>query len=81
MGEATATGNPAIAGDQALRIAQADAAKAYRDDLSLYSIRLSLEEDGWHIDYELKNPKLKGGGPHYVIDPVAGAIKSKVYEQ
>ena len=69
-----------IASDHALRIAEADAVKAYRD-LSGYRIQLALEDDGWHIYYELKDPRLKGGGPHYVIDPVTGAIASKRYEQ
>ena len=69
-----------LAAAQALAIAQADAAQAYRD-LSGYSIRLGLEEDGWHVDYELKDPRLKGGGPHYVIDHLNGAILSKGYEQ
>ena len=71
---------PIIAGDQALTIAQADAVKAYRD-LSSYRIQLVLEADGWHIDYELKDPHLKGGGPHYVIDASTGAIVAKRYEQ
>ena len=61
-------------------IAQADAVKAYRD-LSSYRIQLVLEADGWHIDYELKDPHLKGGGPHYVIDASTGAIVAKRYEQ
>ena len=46
-----------------------------------YRIRLGLEEDGWHVDYELKDSRLKGGGPHYVIDRFNGAILSKRYEQ
>jgi hypothetical protein len=70
----------AIAADQALSAAQADAAHAYRD-LSPYRIHVSLEPDGWHVDYELKNPHLKGGGPHYLIDPRTGAILSKRYQQ
>ncbi len=70
----------AIAGDQALAIAQADALKAYRD-LSGYRIQLVLEQDGWHVDYDLKDPRLKGGGPHYVIDALTGAMVSKRYEQ
>jgi hypothetical protein len=69
-----------LAADQALAIAQADAVQAYRD-LSSYWIGLRQEEDGWHIDYEVKDPKLKGGGPHYVIDRFSGAIVSKRYEQ
>jgi len=63
-----------------LAIAQADAATAYRD-LTRYSIRVCLEDDGWHVDYELKDPRWKGGGPHYVIDPATGAIRSKRYDQ
>ena len=73
-------GSPALGGDQALAIAQADALKAYRD-LSAYRIQLALEDDGWHVDYELKDPRLKGGGPHYVINAFTGAIVSKRYEQ
>lgn len=69
-----------LAGDQALAIAQADAARVYRD-LSHYRIQLVLEDDGWHVDYEMKNPRLKGGGPHYVIDAQTGDIVLKRYEQ
>jgi hypothetical protein len=69
-----------LASDQVLAIAQADAELAYRD-LSLYRIQLVLEDDGWHVDYELKTPRLKGGGPHYIIDAQTGAVISKRYEQ
>jgi hypothetical protein len=69
-----------LAGDQALAIAQADAARVYRD-LTLYRIQLVLEDDGWHVDYELKTPGLKGGGPHYIIDVHTGAVVSRRYEQ
>ena len=44
-------------------------------------IHLLLEEDGWHVDYELKDPRFKGGGPHYLIDPYTGVIRSKKYHQ
>ena len=71
---------PVIAPDQALSIAHADAVNAYRD-LSSYRIQLVLEADGWHVDYELKDARLKGGGPHYIIDTATGAILSKKYEQ
>jgi hypothetical protein len=75
-------GNSAVrlAGDQVLAIAQADASRVYRD-LSVYRIQLVLEDNGWHVDYELKNPRLKGGGPHYVIDVHTGDVISKRYEQ
>jgi hypothetical protein len=69
-----------LPGDRILTIAQVDALAAC-SDLSPYRIRLALEDDGWHVDYELKDPKLKGGGPHYVIHAVTGAIISKRYEQ
>ncbi|HJT76091.1 MAG TPA: hypothetical protein VJ739_02725 [Gemmataceae bacterium] len=51
-----------LAGDQVLASAQADAARVYRD-LSPYRIQLAPEQDGWHVDYELKDPRLEGGGP------------------
>jgi len=70
----------AISCDRALAIARVDAEQVYRN-LSPYRITLSLEADGWHVDYELKNPFVKGGGPHYVIDPSDGRILSKRYEQ
>src|SRR5271168_4046178 len=69
-----------LSGDQALSIAQTDAMKAYRD-LSAYRIDLVLEKDGWHVDYNLKDRKLKGGAPHYLIDAHSGIIVSKRYEQ
>jgi len=72
--------SPSISGDQALRIAETDAKKAYRD-LSPYRIILALEGDGWHVDYELKNRHAVGGGPHYLIDAENGSILSKRYEQ
>jgi hypothetical protein len=49
-----------LAGNRVLVIAQADAARVYLD-LSTYRIQLVLEEDGWHVDYELKGPKLRDG--------------------
>jgi hypothetical protein len=71
---------PAITSDQALQIARQDGEKAYRD-LTSYRITLALEQDGWHVDYELKDPNLNGGGPHYIIDATTGAILTKRYEQ
>lgn len=79
-GVVRSSGSASLAGDQILAIAQADAARMYRD-LSPYRIQLVLEADGWHVDYDLKDPKLKGGGPHYIIDARSGDIVSKRYEQ
>ncbi len=72
--------SPALTSDEALRVARADAERAYRE-LHLYRIEITLESDGWHIDYELKDPTANGGGPHYVIDATTGAIVSKKYYQ
>jgi hypothetical protein len=71
---------PVLSCDQVLKIANVDAEKAYRD-LSPFRIEIVLKDDGWHIDYELKDPQLNGGGPHYVIDAATGAIVTKRYEQ
>ena len=71
---------PILAADQILTFAQADAVRAY-GDLSVYSVRLALEDDGWHVDYDLRDPRMKGGGPHYILDPNTGAILTKRYEQ
>jgi len=70
---------PGLLSDQVLRIARLDAERVYQD-LTPYRITLVLEADGWHVDYELKDPALNGGGPHYVSDPQAGTILSKRYE-
>lgn len=78
--ETQSTTRPKIAGDKALAVAQADAINAYAD-LSPFRIQLVLEADGWHVEYEPKDPRLKGGGPHYVIDAMSGAIVSKRYTQ
>ena len=80
LGTAASLTIPSITSDQALRIARLDAERVYRD-LSPYRASIALEQDGWHVDYELKDPRLQGGGPHYVIDPGDGAILTKQYEQ
>ena len=69
-----------VTSDQALRVARLDAEKAYRD-LSPFYIHVELNDDGWHVDYELKNKQSHGGGPHYVIDADTGVILTKRYEQ
>jgi hypothetical protein len=68
-----------ITEQQALEIARKDAATAYRD-LSIYTVRVSHEADGWHVDYDLTDPNLLGGGPHYVISE-SGQIAQRRYEQ
>jgi hypothetical protein len=78
--EAQRRARPPVSSEQALAVARGDAENAYRDLLG-YRITVVLESDGWHVDYELKNPRSQGGGPHYLIDAVTGLILSKRYEQ
>jgi hypothetical protein len=66
--------------DEALKVARVDAEQAYRD-LTPYRIQVTLEPDGWHIDYEFNGPGVQGGGPHYVVDVMTGTILAKRYEQ
>ena len=73
-------GQPRLSSDEALKIARLDAERAYLD-LTSYCIEIALEADGWHVDFELKNPQLNGGGPHYVIESSTGVILAKRYEQ
>jgi hypothetical protein len=70
-----------ITSDEALKIARLDGEKAYRKDLSDYRVTVVREADGWHVDYELKDPNWNGGGPHYIIDASDGRIIWKIYEQ
>ena len=72
--------SPALSSHRALAIAEADAILVY-PDLSPYRIELRLEDDGWHIEYRIKKPRVAGGGPCYVIDAQTGAIVSKKYYQ
>jgi uncharacterized membrane protein YkoI len=69
-----------ISCDEALAIARKDAETAYRD-LAGFRIIIEQRVDGWHVDYELSDVYLNGGGPHYVIDAMTGTIVSKRYEQ
>jgi hypothetical protein len=73
-------GSLMISQKEALDIAKKDAELVYRD-LTIYEVRTEVKENNWHIDYELKNPELHGGGPHYVISGSTGEIVSKRYEQ
>jgi uncharacterized membrane protein YkoI len=70
----------AISRQQAIAIAEADGMAAY-GELDHLTLEVSLQDDGWHVDYWLRKPRWAGGGPHYVIDATTGAILSKRYEQ
>ncbi len=77
--------SPTLSTADILAIAQSDATQRY-DNLERYRIEIFRDEDGWHVEYEIQQPKdpkvrVAGGGPHYVIDPVDGRITSKKYYQ
>ncbi|MDP6353456.1 MAG: hypothetical protein QF473_00030 [Planctomycetota bacterium] len=80
MSDTAVQAQPSIPCDEALKVTRSDAEGVYRD-LSAYRISILLQDDGWHVDYELADPTLTGGGPHYVIDFNNGHIVSKRYEQ
>lgn len=71
---------PQVASDQALLIARLDGEKAYRQLIG-FRIEITLQNDGWHVDYELPLTGVQGGGPHYIIDADSGAIIWKRYDQ
>jgi hypothetical protein len=35
----------------------------------------------WRVEFELRNKRLNGGGPSYVIDKETGKILSKIINQ
>jgi hypothetical protein len=72
--------SPRLTSAEVLRIANEDAERMY-GDISDLEIAIRLQPDGWHIHYRPVNPDEQGGGPHYVIDPTDGTIKSKKYYQ
>jgi hypothetical protein len=66
--------------ENALKIAQRDAQISYRD-LSIYTIKVELNKGNWLIDYNLSDPQMVGGGPHYIICSKSGNILTRRYEQ
>jgi hypothetical protein len=69
-----------VSQEQARAIAEKEAAQAYRD-LSVYTVSARLQDGDWHVDYELTDKSLLGGGPHFVIAGATGEILSRRYEQ
>lgn len=66
--------------EAALKIANDNAITAYRD-LSIYEITAELKDGKWYVDYNLTDPQMTGGGPHYVISEATGEILNMRYEQ
>ena len=80
-----ATEAPSLSVEKVLAIARTDGEPVY-GYLSRFLLEMSLEDDGWHVDYYIKQPKdpkirIAGGGPHYIIDPSDGRIIWKSYHQ
>ena len=71
---------PQLSRDDALRIAEADALRAY-GDLSIYRVEVAETVRGWEVQYRIDRPRMAGGGPSYLIDPATGAIVWKRYCQ
>ena len=69
-----------ISKDHAIEIANRDAVMHY-NDLSIYTIHVELIDDNWKIDYEFKDKKLDGGGPHYIISGQSGKILESHFYQ
>jgi len=68
---------PPVNQETALKIAQKDAKSSYRD-LSVYNIRAKYKEGNWHVDFDLKDPQMPGGGPHYIICGETGIILTQI---
>jgi hypothetical protein len=69
-----------VSSDQALHVARLDAEAAY-GNLDAFRITIAREADGWHIDFDLKDPDRDGGGPHYAVDAESGRIVAQRYAQ
>jgi hypothetical protein len=66
--------------EAALAIA-ADDARAVYGDLDPYDVKIAFADGTWRVDYELRDPGVQGGGPHYVISAASGEILDRLYEQ
>jgi hypothetical protein len=70
----------AIDRNEALAAAREDAVRVY-GSLEPYREVVEFRDGSWFVDYELLNPSVQGGGPHYVIDAETGEITHRRYEQ
>jgi hypothetical protein len=78
----TVVSTPTISRQQAVTLAEADALPMYGPEwLNSLRLQVTLQDDGWHVEYHQWRPRHTGGGPHYVIDATTGAIVSKKYYQ
>ncbi|MBU0488136.1 MAG: hypothetical protein KKD31_09325 [Bacteroidetes bacterium] len=66
--------------DSILKIAEKTALTAYRD-LSIYDVSAELKDGKWYVDYNLTDPQMLGGGPHFVISDSTGEILECRFEQ
>ena len=71
-----------ITREQALAIAEADAAAVY-DDLGRFRLEVSYKNERWFVNYRFvpRQRYRTGGGPSYVINAFDGTIIWKLYGQ
>ncbi len=67
--------------DKSFSKTYSDALSAYKNLESEYRICIKLDGNELYIDYDLSNPRARGGGPHYKVDFVSGEILESRYYQ
>ena len=65
---------------EAIRIATEDAARVYRDLEESYRPEATSLDDGWKVEFVLRNPYSLGGGAIYEL-AADGSVRSKRYYQ
>ncbi|MCB0397538.1 MAG: hypothetical protein KDD36_12850 [Flavobacteriales bacterium] len=80
MNETMTTDQDSITREEAMALARQWASQVYHD-LTPYEIETTLKDGNWHVDYELKDPGMVGGGPHFVISASTGELISSRFEQ
>jgi hypothetical protein len=66
--------------EAAISVAREDAVKVY-GSLERFDVYTLETKTVWHVIFELKNERLNGGGPEYVISKRTGMILDKKYNQ
>jgi len=71
---------PAISREAALKIARRDAKKE-SVPLVGYEVVALEEASAWRVVFRLKDKRLNGGGPKYLINKATGEIVERKYTQ
>jgi hypothetical protein len=69
-----------ISEKDAIQIATKDATKLWTT-LDMFEMTVTELPGSWRVEFELRNKRLNGGGPSYVIDKETGKILSKIINQ